>query len=70
MLLAWTFAYALVCCFELDSLGFWPIIFASVFFFWLLLCVLAFLLWLLALICGFGFWLVVSVLGFHLGSDF
>ena len=33
MLLAWTFAYALVCCFELDSLGFWPIIFASVFFF-------------------------------------
>ena len=32
MLLAWTFAYALVCCFELDSLGFWPIIFASVFF--------------------------------------
>lgn len=69
VLLAWTFAYALVCCFELDSLGFWPIIFASVFF-WLLLCVLAFLLWLLALICGFGFWLVVSVLGFHLGSDF
>ena len=47
VLLAWTFAYALVCCFELDSLGFWPIIFASVF--------LAFIVCFSISIVAFGF---------------